>query len=570
MAGPKKKLIAQARQALGQGEAEYALVLLSEAHGAAPADAAVALLYAEALLAGQQPMPAIEVLAAHLAAKPRSVEAARLLSNILAAVTPVDFATVAAEGLTAALRLDRVNAEPLAMAAGLLLAARGEAKAFRPGSAEAALLIALLEAAPLSEPSVEAWLVARRRAALEGADGPPAGADGALLAAMARQVWLNEGIWPADEAERRAAAVLDRTDPKQLLLAALYLPAEDWCPADDAALQRLPGALAGLARQIGRERRQMARAEAALGPAIRPSDATGAAVAAQYEAHPYPRWQWVQAPPAGGVRAFLARMAGGPAGAGGEWLRRPLNIAVAGCGTGRQAVEAALAYAPDIRVLAFDLSRASLRYAVMKARQHRVDGVLRFRQADILDLPDFGAPFDRPFDLIECVGVLHHMADPFAGWRALLARLRPGGLMYAGLYSATARRDLTALRARLAGTGIDPADPDAIRRVRARILARPESDFERTLAESADFHTLGNARDLLFHAHEQPLTLEAIAAFLKAEGLEFLRMDIRERMAAKLAAGGGDPADLDAWAAFERDNPDLFEGMYLFWLRKPG
>ena len=211
----------------------------------------------------------------------------------------------------------------------------------------------------------------------------------------------------------------------------------------------------------------------------------------------------------------------------------------------------------------------------MKARRHRLDAI-RFRQADILDLPDFAPPFDRPADLIECIGVLHHMADPFAGWRILLGRLRPGGLMYVGLYSATARRGLTALRERLAGAGIDPADPDAIRAVRARILARPEDDFERALAESADFYTLSEVRDLLFHAHETPLTLEAIGEFLDDEGLKFLHMDVRphiaEAFADSLDGGQGDAAarDLRAWAAFERDNPDTFDGMYLFWVRKPG
>jgi len=152
--------------------------------------------------------------------------------------------------------------------------------------------------------------------------------------------------------------------------------------------------------------------------------------------------------------------------------------------------------------------------------------------------------------------------------------------MYVGLYSATARRGLTVLRERLAGAGIDPADPDAIRAVRARILARtpdgPEDEFERGLADSADFYTLSEVRDLLFHAHERPLTLEAIGAFLEEEKLEFLHMDVRphiaEAFAASLDGGHGESAalDLQAWAAFERDNPDTFDGMYLFWVRKPG
>ena len=459
-----KRLIAQARRALAEGNRSYALMLLREAHDGAPKDSAAAVLLARVLLAQDHPMAAIEMLAAHLALNPRSAEAARKLSDILASVTPVNFSRVDAAGLAAALRLDRVAADPLARAAGLLLAERGETPAFSPGTDESALLIALLEAAPVREPTVEGWLAARRRAALETlaeppAERDPAEQDEALLAAMARQTWLNEGVWPVAEAERKAVDRLDPADPAHCLAAALYLPAERWCPAGDGGGDGMPKALAGLAGDIRRERHEMARADADLGPETSAADGTGDAVAAQYEANPYPRWSWVQPPLAGAVRAFLDRIAGGSGGPqpDGGWTGGPLRILIAGCGTGRQAVEAALAYAPNARLLAFDFSRASLRYAAMKARRHRLDAI-RFRQADILDLPDFEPPFDRPVDLIECIGVLHHMADPFAGWRILLDRLRPGGLMYVGLYSATARRGLTALRERLAGEGIDPAD----------------------------------------------------------------------------------------------------------------
>ena len=48
---------------------------------------------------------------------------------------------------------------------------------------------------------------------------------------------------------------------------------------------------------------------------------------------------------------------------------------------------------------------------------------IEFAQADLLELGAIG----RTFDVVECSGVLHHLADPFAGWRALLPLLRPGG-----------------------------------------------------------------------------------------------------------------------------------------------
>ena len=312
-----KRLIAEARRALSQGNRGYALMLLREAHDGAPKDGAAAVLLGRVLLAQGHPMAAIEMLAAHLALNPRSAEAARKLSDILASVTPVNFSRVDAAGLAAALRLDRVAADPLARAAGLLLAERGETPAFSRGTDEAALLTALLEAAPVREPTVEAWLAARRRAVLDSLAEPAAEQDEALLAAIARQTRLNEGVWPVSAAEREAVDRLDPADPAQCLAAALYLPAERWCPdgnGDGDGSGGLPKALAGLAGDIARERHEMARADADLGPDIPAADATGDAVAAQYEANPYPRWGWVQPPLAGAVRAFLDRIAGGSGG----------------------------------------------------------------------------------------------------------------------------------------------------------------------------------------------------------------------------------------------------------------
>jgi len=65
-------------------------------------------------------------------------------------------------------------------------------------------------------------------------------------------------------------------------------------------------------------------------------------------------------------------------------------------------------------VLAVDLSVASLAYA--KRKTGALDrSNIEYAQADILKL---GA-LERTFDLIESSGVLHHLADPYAGWRVL-------------------------------------------------------------------------------------------------------------------------------------------------------
>ena len=50
----------------------------------------------------------------------------------------------------------------------------------------------------------------------------------------------------------------------------------------------------------------------------------------------------------------------------------------------------------------------------------------------------------RMFDVVDVAGVLHHMAEPLAGWQVLVSLLRPGGFMRVALYSRLARRHITA------------------------------------------------------------------------------------------------------------------------------
>src|SRR5258708_25956756 len=105
----------------------------------------------------------------------------------------------------------------------------------------------------------------------------------------------------------------------------------------------------------------------------------------------------------------------------------------------------------DRHMLAVDLSLASLGYARRKSEELGL--TIAYAQADILELERDLKKGGRQFDLIESLGVLHHLADPWAGWRALLSLLRPGGFMLLGLYSEMARRPVLAARARIAERG---------------------------------------------------------------------------------------------------------------------
>ena len=187
---------------------------------------------------------------------------------------------------------------------------------------------------------------------------------------------------------------------------------------------------------------------------------------------------------------------------------------------------------------------------------------VEYAQADILKLGSLG----RSFDLIDASGVLHHLADPSAGWRELLALLRPRGLMRVGLYSALARADIVAARTFIAERGFASTAPD-IRRCRQELL---DSPF-RAVAKYRDFYSTSECRDLLFHVQERRLTIPAIKDFLTAQNLKFVGFELDSAtVEAYRASHPGDPTmiDLDRWHAFETERPATFAAMYQFWVQK--
>jgi len=100
----------------------------------------------------------------------------------------------------------------------------------------------------------------------------------------------------------------------------------------------------------------------------------------------------------------------------------------AGCGTGRHAYLAARFGARE--VVALDLSGA---VEAARVNLRELDDV-HVVQGDLLRLPLRTAAQGGGFDLIYSIGVLHHLPDPHAGFRALLPYLRPGGTIAVWLY----------------------------------------------------------------------------------------------------------------------------------------
>lgn len=442
--------------------------------------------------------------------------------------------------------------------------------------ASTVLLRAALSAGIVAQPRLENLLVAIRRefVLMLGAPLRIARPPGEFAAALAAQCLLNEHVWPeaADEARiiegfAPDCELLRTGDPAQTFRALAYAMyrSPDSLPHAAAVANALRDAPPGPARQTllawFDERKDIAERAAAMPSLIRADDATSLAVAGQYDAAPYPRWTSVLTY---GEGTFIERMAEVFPRRELAFAEKPFEVLVAGCGTGRQAVSAAIDFGPKAQVTGIDITRTSLGYAQRMTERFGVPNLSLVR-ADIETLPDDAPHFRNRFDIIECVGVLHHMERPLSGWRALKSCLAPGGIMMIGLYSRTARTGLSALRARddYPGPGCDDA---ALRRFRETVRTLPTGTPGTEFRRSADFYAASGFRDLLLHVHEHTFSLEEIDAFLDAEDLVFrgffdVPSDVlRRRFPTETGAGS-----LARWAALEREQPNLFGSMYQFW-----
>ena len=396
-----------------------------------------------------------------------------------------------------------------------------------------------------------------------------------LALALVAQGWNNDHAWAetTDEAEALAAITIDRAAllsgdrvaVRSFMLKALYRPLDDIMSPHlslDEARRLKPRALRdAIEPQVSARMRQGALAPAF--PTLAPlADATSLRVAGQYEAAPYPRWTSLQVSQAGSLKRSLATFTGAERVA---FMDGRFDVLVAGCGTGQQILQSATAYGPNAQLVGMDLSRASLGYAADMAIRHQVTNV-EFIQGDILD----AARLAQSFDIIECVGVLHHMADWRAGWRILVDRLKVGGLMYVGLYSAVSRSNLAALRTDPAYPGPGCSD-SAARQFRRTLLMRDPGEPGSELKISRDFHNLNAFRDLVLHESEAHATTADIAAFLDANGLAFRGFTLDPRVISDFLAatpGSKVPGELAQWAVYEAQHPRTFDGMYRFWVER--
>jgi len=297
------------------------------------------------------------------------------------------------------------------------------------------------------------------------------------------------------------------------------------------------------------------------------------AVASLYDAYPFPpepmldeappgynwRWHWEAA------YNFCYRR---------RPDRRDARILDAGCGSG-VSTEYLSHLNPEAQITAIDISPGTLEVARERCRRSNATRV-EFHNLSLYDADRL----EGEFDLINSVGVLHHLPDPIAGIQALAAKLAPGGLFHIFVYSELGRREvLLAQRAIALLQGDKRGDyTDGVAIGRKLFAALPETNrlvVEDKRRWAMENHRDANFADMYVHPQEFDYNIETLFELIDASGLEFVGFsnaaywDLDRLLGSdsELQARAAELSDRERYRLIELLDPELSH--YEFFLAKP-
>ncbi|MBE9028680.1 methyltransferase domain-containing protein [filamentous cyanobacterium LEGE 11480] len=254
--------------------------------------------------------------------------------------------------------------------------------------------------------------------------------------------------------------------------------------------------------------------------------AVSSAVAELYNVYPFPpeplldeapigynwRWDWNTA------YSFCA---------GQKPRQQQIRILDAGCGTGC-GTEYLVHLNPKAEVIGIDLSAGALEVA--KERCDRsVGGRVQFQHLSLFDVDQVPGQFD----LINCVGVLHHTPDPIRGIKALADKLAPGGIMHIFVYGELGRWEVNLMQQAIALLqGEKRGDyRDGVQIGRQVFANLPENN--RLVLREKERWAMENTRDECFadmyvHPQEIDYNVNTLFELIDASGLEFVGFSNRQ------------------------------------------
>lgn len=197
------------------------------------------------------------------------------------------------------------------------------------------------------------------------------------------------------------------------------------------------------------------------------------------------------------------------------------RILDAGCGTG-VGTEYLVHLNPQASVTGIDLSSGALEVAYERCRRSGAARV-QFHHLSLYDC----AGLEGEFDLINCVGVLHHLPDPIRGIQALASKLAPGGLMHIFVYAELGRWEIQLMQRAISLLQANKRGDyqDGVQVGRQIFSALPQNN--RLVKREKERWSMENMRDANFadmyvHPQEIDYNIESLFELIDASGLEFI------------------------------------------------
>lgn len=241
-------------------------------------------------------------------------------------------------------------------------------------------------------------------------------------------------------------------------------------------------------------------------------------VTAQYDAFPYPARD-----PADEAKRLITGSPSHPLEidhflfAGNRDWSRPFRALVAGGGTGDALIQMAQVLASagkPYEITYLDLSPKAREIAEARALARGLQGIT-FVTGSLLDAPSMG-----PFDYIDCCGVLHHLEDPPAGFKALGQAVSNEGGIGLMVYAPYGRTGVYPLQEAF-GALLSGSPSDRLKKAQGIFGRIPDGHpFKRNThlgdhrASDAGFY------DLLLHSQDRAYSIREFHEAIADAGLE--------------------------------------------------
>jgi len=200
-----------------------------------------------------------------------------------------------------------------------------------------------------------------------------------------------------------------------------------------------------------------------------------------------------------------------------DW-RQPLRALVAGGGTGDGLIQLATLLSAAKRtyeITYVDLSETARGIAEERAAVRGLTGI-SFHTGSLLEAAGFGS-----FDYIDCCGVLHHLPDPDAGFRALSDALAPEGGIGLMVYASYGRSGVYPLQEAFGALFEGQDATERLRDAKQVLKGLPAGHPFRLNPHLVD-HEKSDAGfyDLLLHSQDRPYSVAELTGALDRAGLQ--------------------------------------------------